>query len=63
MDLAALKDLLNRVALLKDNHPEVAILKISPVTVSEHGLSVLAAEVQVGNPEQRTDTVRRALRG
>ena len=63
VDLAALKDLLNRVALLKDNHPEVAILKISPVTVSEHGLSVLAAEVQVGNPEQRTDTVRRALRG
>ena len=62
VDLDRLKDLLNRVALLKDNHPEVAILKFSPVTVSEDSLSVLAVEVQVGNPEQRTDSVRRALR-
>lgn len=63
VDLNRLKDLLSRVALLKDNHPEVVILKFSPVTVSQHSLSVLAVEVQVGNPEQRTDTVRRALRG
>lgn len=62
VDLEQLKDLLNRVALLKDNHREIAILKFSPVTVSADSLSVLAVEIQVGNPEQRTDTVRRALR-
>ena len=63
VDLDRLKDLLHRVALLKDNHPEVAILKFSPVTVAQHSLSVLGVEIQVGNPGQRTDTVRRALRG
>ncbi|WP_323961556.1 GNAT family N-acetyltransferase [Arthrobacter sp. JZ12] len=62
VNVAALEDLLLRVALLKDRHPEIALLQFNPVLVSPDGLAVLNAEVSVGNPQQRTDSARRALR-
>lgn len=62
LDLEALKDFIARVSLLKDNHPSVAIVKFAPVSVGQDSLSVLGVDMQIGNAEQRTDSVRRALR-
>lgn len=61
VDLGALEDLLNRVATLKDNHPEVSLLEINPVMAAADGTTVLAVELWLGNPEQRTDSARRAM--
>ncbi|KNC20542.1 GCN5 family acetyltransferase [Arthrobacter sp. RIT-PI-e] len=61
-DVAALEDLVARVALLKDNHPEIARLDFNPVLVAAEGLAVLSAAIDVGNPQQRTDSARRAMR-
>ena len=61
VDIKAMEDLLNRVATLKDNHPEVALLEINPVMVTGEGTVCLAVELWVGNPEQRTDSARRAM--
>ncbi|MFB9816104.1 bifunctional acetate--CoA ligase family protein/GNAT family N-acetyltransferase [Paeniglutamicibacter sulfureus] len=61
VDLGALEDLLNRVATLKDNHPEVSLLEINPVMATANGTTVLAVEIWLGNPEQRTDSARRAM--
>jgi hypothetical protein len=62
VDVPAVEDLLLRVALLKDRHPEIALLRFNPVLVSPAGLAVLSAEISVGNPQQRTDSARRAMR-
>ncbi|QXQ11594.1 bifunctional GNAT family N-acetyltransferase/acetate--CoA ligase family protein [Paeniglutamicibacter sp. Y32M11] len=62
VDLQALEDLLNRVATLKDNHPELSLLEINPVMATASGTTVLSAELWLGNPEQRTDSARRAMR-
>lgn len=62
VDVAALEDLIARVALLKDEHPEIALLEINPVLVSVQGVTVLSADIRLGNPQQRTDSARRALR-
>ncbi|WP_104164338.1 bifunctional GNAT family N-acetyltransferase/acetate--CoA ligase family protein [Arthrobacter sp. SX1312] len=61
-DVAAIEDLVARVALLKDNHPEIARLEFNPVLVAASGLSVLSAAIDVGNPQRRTDSARRAMR-
>ncbi|BCT76013.1 GNAT family N-acetyltransferase [Sinomonas cyclohexanicum] len=61
LDVAALEDLVGRVSLLKDRHPEVSLLELKPVVVSGQGLTVLAAQVWVGNAAQRMDSARRAL--
>lgn len=60
--IASLEDLIARLALLKDEHPETALLQFNPVLVSPAGLTVLNAEVRIGNPQQRTDSARRAMR-
>jgi acyl-CoA synthetase (NDP forming)/RimJ/RimL family protein N-acetyltransferase len=62
-DTAALEDLVGRVAALKDRHPEVALLELNPVLVATQGLAVLGADIRVGNPQQRTDSARRAMLG
>jgi len=62
VDLEALKDFITRVSLFKDNHPEVTVAKFAPISVSANSLSVLAVNIQISNAEQRTDSVRRALR-
>ncbi|GAB3540097.1 bifunctional GNAT family N-acetyltransferase/acetate--CoA ligase family protein [Arthrobacter tecti] len=62
VNVPALEDLLLRVAQLKERHPEIALLSFNPVLVSAAGLAVLSAELSVGNPQQRTDSARRALR-
>ena len=61
VDVRSLEDLLNRVATLKDDHPAVALLEFNPVLVSVRGVTVLSADVRLGNPDQRTDSARRAM--
>ena len=62
MDVASLEDLINRVALMKDDHPEIALLEFNPVLVSPQGLTVLSADLRLANHAQRTDSARRAMR-
>lgn len=62
VDVAGLEDFLQRVATLKDDHPEVALMEFNPVLVSPGSVTVLAADVRIGNPAQRTDSARRAMR-
>ncbi|TJY70769.1 GNAT family N-acetyltransferase [Arthrobacter sp. CAU 1506] len=62
VDVPALEDLIARVAQLKDEHPEVALLELNPVQLSDHGLAVLNAEIRLGNHAHRTDSARRAMR-
>ncbi|MGP5397167.1 bifunctional acetate--CoA ligase family protein/GNAT family N-acetyltransferase [Arthrobacter rhombi] len=62
VDVPGLEDFLNRVATLKDDHPEVALMEFNPVLVSEGSVTVLAADLRIGNPAQRTDSARRAMR-
>jgi acyl-CoA synthetase (NDP forming) len=47
VDVEALEELLLRLGLLADRHPEVVGLELNPVLVATSGISVLSAEVQV----------------
>ena len=60
-DMAALEDVLQCIAVLKDNHPQVAALELTPLLASPEGASILHAAVDIANPEQRTDSARRAI--
>ncbi len=62
VNISSLEDLIARVAVMKDWHPEIALLQFNPVLVSAGGLAVLSADIRVGNPRQRTDSARRAMR-
>lgn len=61
VDIAAVERTLARFSALKDLHPEIALIELNPVLVGREGLSILAAEVHIGNAAQRTDSARRAL--
>lgn len=60
-NVAALEDLVARVAMLKDEHPEVAFLEFKPILVGPTTVTVLAVDLRIGNPAQRTDSARRAM--
>jgi len=62
-DLAAVEDLLARLARLADDLPEVADLELNPVVVSPTGASVLAATGRLAHPAARTERGARALPG
>jgi acyl-CoA synthetase (NDP forming) len=49
-DQAALRDLLLRVGLLADNHPEIAELDCNPVITSPDGATIVDARVRVELP-------------
>ena len=63
VDVDALEDLAGRLAWLKDNHPEIALVEFNPVLCGTSGLTILAADVRIGNAAQRTDSARRAMLG
>ncbi|GAB3669895.1 bifunctional GNAT family N-acetyltransferase/acetate--CoA ligase family protein [Actinocorallia lasiicapitis] len=50
VDVAALEDLLIRVALLAADHPEVARLELDPVTARPDGLTVGSATLRIAEP-------------
>lgn len=60
-DRAALEDLLLRVGLLADEHPELAELRLEPVVVAPHGLAVLGARAVLRRAAARVDTGVRRL--
>ena len=61
VDVSAVEETVQRIAMLKDNHPEVAALQLIPLLASETGVRILHATVDIANPEQRTDSARRAI--
>ena len=61
-DASALEDLIARVAVLKDEHPQIGLVEINPVLVSADGVTVLSADVRLGHPQRRADSARRAMR-
>jgi acyl-CoA synthetase (NDP forming) len=61
LDVAALEDVVARVARLADDLPEVTELDLTPVLVGRRGVAVLGATVRLAPPPGRTDSgVRRA---
>jgi acyl-CoA synthetase (NDP forming)/RimJ/RimL family protein N-acetyltransferase len=62
-DIAALHDLLARLARLADDLPEVAALELNPVVVAPTGVAVLAARARLARPAVRADRAARALSG
>ncbi|WP_457966783.1 GNAT family N-acetyltransferase [Arthrobacter sp. D1-29] len=63
VDVAALEELAGRLAWLKDNHPEIALVEFNPVLCGPQGASILAADIRIGNAAHRTDSARRAMLG
>ncbi|MFD7716237.1 GNAT family N-acetyltransferase [Streptomyces sp. NPDC059814] len=61
VDTAALEELLLRVSLLVDDHPEVVSIALEPVVVATQGLTVLGASVRLSPPPARTDLGPRRL--
>jgi acyl-CoA synthetase (NDP forming)/RimJ/RimL family protein N-acetyltransferase len=61
VDVAALEDLAARLARMKDEHPEIALVEFNPVLAGPQGARILAAELWIGNAAQRTDSARRAM--
>ena len=60
-DIEQLENVVHRVAILKDNHPEVALIEINPLVVSDRSVSVLAVDIRVADAARRTDSARRAV--
>ncbi len=60
LDVAALEDVLARVAVLAEDVPELHALELHPVVVGERGAAVLAARVELAEAE-RVDGRRRVL--
>jgi len=60
LDVAALEDVIERLSVLKDELPDVRSVSLNPVLVSEHGLAILSATVDLLAAE-RGDMARRTL--
>ncbi|MET7641913.1 GNAT family N-acetyltransferase [Streptomyces sp. NPDC005438] len=61
VDTPALEDLLCRLSLLVDQHPQVVSVELEPVVVASRGLTVLGASVRVAPPPSRPDLGARRL--
>ncbi|TNC28948.1 bifunctional acetate--CoA ligase family protein/GNAT family N-acetyltransferase [Amycolatopsis alkalitolerans] len=61
-DLAALQDMVLRVAALAEDNPEVRALSLDPVMASPEGAFVANARIVLGPPPARPDTGPRRLR-
>lgn len=60
LDVAALEDVVARLSVLKEELPEVRSVALNPVLVSEDGLAILSATVDLA-PAERGDAARRTL--
>jgi acyl-CoA synthetase (NDP forming)/GNAT superfamily N-acetyltransferase len=60
-DVAAIEQLLHRVARLTDDLSELAFLELDPVVVAPHGLAVLKATAQLAPSPSRSDWYTRRL--
>jgi acyl-CoA synthetase (NDP forming)/RimJ/RimL family protein N-acetyltransferase len=62
VNLAALEQLLLRVARLADDHPEVLTVELDPILVGRESLTVLGATMTVGQATARANPGPRRLR-
>ncbi|MCK1798700.1 GNAT family N-acetyltransferase [Streptomyces sp. XM4193] len=60
-DVPALEELLLRVSVLLDDHPEIVALDLEPTVVASEGLTVLGAAVRLALPPATTDLGPRRL--
>ncbi|HEX9338848.1 MAG TPA: acetate--CoA ligase family protein, partial [Pseudonocardiaceae bacterium] len=61
-DLAALADLVLRVAAMADDLPELRTVALDPVLALTSGVAVTGARIELGPPPPRPDAVPRQLR-
>lgn len=61
VDLPALHDLIARMSVLADDHPEIAHARLNPVIAHSAGISVLGAAIEVRPGQDRAESERRAL--
>ncbi|NGN65097.1 GNAT family N-acetyltransferase [Streptomyces sp. A7024] len=61
VDTPSLEELLLRVSLLVDDHPEVVGVELTPVVVATQGAMALSATVRLAQPPPRTDLGPRTL--
>lgn len=61
VDVAALEDVLGRIAALADDLPEVRRLELHPVVVAPGTLAVLGATIELAHVGTRSDGLRRTL--
>ncbi|MFK5689509.1 GNAT family N-acetyltransferase [Ornithinimicrobium sp. LYQ92] len=61
VDQAALHDLIARVSVLADDHPELAHVRLNPVLAHQDGIEVLGASIRVAPAPTRADAERRSL--
>ena len=61
IDHSALADLIARVSVMADNHPELQDVRLNPVMAHQSGIEVLGASIHVAPAPTRTDGGRRAL--
>ena len=59
--LAELEELILRVSVMVDEHPEISDVVLDPVLVSSKGLAVLGAKMSVKVPQARTESPVRRL--
>ncbi|WP_029069786.1 GNAT family N-acetyltransferase [Jonesia quinghaiensis] len=59
-DTNAIEELLGRLSLLADHHPQISALELYPVVVAHHGAAVLSARIDI-QPARRHDGLRRQL--
>jgi acyl-CoA synthetase (NDP forming)/GNAT superfamily N-acetyltransferase len=60
-DVAAIEQLLHRIARLTDDLPELAFLELDPVVVASRGLAVLKATTRLAPSPSRSDWYTRRL--
>jgi acyl-CoA synthetase (NDP forming) len=61
VDVAAIEDLLHRLAQLADALPQLASVSLRPCIASRRGLSVLGAQVGIAPTQDRRDPMARTL--
>ncbi|AZM49176.1 acyl-CoA synthetase [Streptomyces sp. WAC 06738] len=61
VDTAALEELLLRLSIFVDEHPEVVSAELSPVVVAPQGVSVLSAALRLAPPPPRIDLGARRM--
>ncbi|WP_299518888.1 GNAT family N-acetyltransferase [uncultured Serinicoccus sp.] len=61
VDQRALHDLVARVSMLADDHPELAHVRLNPVMAHQDGIEVLGASIRVAPAPTRADAERRTL--
>ncbi len=63
VDRDALREVLARVSVLANSHPQIHELQLNPVNTHQYGADVLGASIVVAPPVDRSDRDRRTMSG